>query len=174
MDPKEIACRIGDQVGWIRNAAQTWKDWVKICVFAKLKILENCPQNYMRPSQIHAQLTGVVDKGSYDECVATLKSASGLTEEEFLVEYDRVSRLVDILYEKGEHGKVFKGKWYKHFLDEQIRQLVKTTSGTVDGLERHILRYIAGTLDFRAHWTKYFSQLLQRVIDKLAEMNRRE
>jgi hypothetical protein len=171
MDPQEIDYCIGNQTDWVKNAAQIWKDWVKICVFAKVMILENCPQNYMRPSQINNPLTGVVDKRSCEESIAILKSASGLSETKFLVEYDRISRLVDDLYEKGEHGKVFKGKWYKHFLDEQIRQLVKTTCGTVDGFERQIFRYIASTLDFKADWTKYFSQPLQRIIDKLAEID---
>jgi hypothetical protein len=171
MDPQEIARCIGNQADWLRNAAQLWKDWVKICVFAKVKILEKCPHNYMNDSQINAPLTGAVDKRLWEESRAKLKSASGLSETNFSGEYDRISRFVDDLYEKGKHGKVFKGKWYKRFLVEQIRQLVKTTCGKEAGFEGHIFRDIAGTLDFKADWTKYFSQPLQRVIDKLAEID---
>lgn len=168
IDPQELAKCIGDTKEWLKNTAYSWIDWVNFCVFSKMAKLDNCPLNYNRPSQFNNQSLGTVNQAEYQRCLAIIKSESGLSDSEFLIEFKRISQIVKNLYEKGEYGKVFKGKWYKYFLNEHIRQLAKTTSGNVDGFEKHIFRYISGSLDFHAAWANHFVRPLQKIISKLA------
>jgi hypothetical protein len=167
MDLQEVARCIGDPGQWLRDAAKNWIDWVKFCVFVKISKLENCPLNYERRSQFHDPITEVLNHFDYDRSLDILKAKSGLSDSEFATKFYQISKIVEDLYQEGKHGKVFKGKWYKYFLDDQIRRLAKTNGGNVDGFAKHIFRYIAGTLDFTAAWTKHFTQPMKRVVDRL-------
>lgn len=172
MDPQEIASSFGDPNVWLKDMAHKWKDWVKFCAFVQISNIGNCPLNYGRPSQFNEPLTGGVNKTDYEEKLAILKAESGLSEFDFAAQFDRISCIIDDFYQKGEHGKVFKGKWYSVFLAEHIKQLTKTSCGNVSGIEKQILRHIAGTLDFKATWTDYFTKPLKKIIDKLGPIDR--
>jgi hypothetical protein len=167
MDPQEIDRCIGNQAEWLRQAAQKWKEWVKFCVFSRLSKSERS-LNYSRPSQFNVPRTGDVDMIQYEEKLSLLRSESKLSADEFLVEFNRISRIVEDLYQEGKHGNIFKGKWYSYFLADQIRQVAETTPGYVDGIEQQIIRHVANTLDFNAAWTDYFKRAPRRMVDKLS------
>jgi len=172
MDPQEMARSLGDPNVWLKDVAHRWKDWVKICAFVQMSNLSNCPLNYARNSLCNKPLTGDVNKTAYEEMLSLLKDDSGLTELDFAARFDRISCIIEEFYQKGEHGKVFKGKWYSVFLAEHIRQLTKTSCGDVSGIERQILRHITSTLDFKAPWTDYFAKPLKKIIYKLDPIDR--
>lgn len=150
MNPQDVSEHIGDSKEWLRNTAYKWIEWVKFCVFSKMSNLDSCPYNYGRPSPFNNQSTGDINQIEYQKCLAKIKSDSGLSDSEFLIEFNRVSKIVENFYQQGEHGRVFKGKWYKYFLKENIKQLAETTSVSIDGFERHIFKHISGSLDFNA------------------------
>jgi len=167
MDPQEIDICFGNPAAWLRDAAEKWKEWVIFCVFVKASNLENCPLNYSRPSQINNPVTGALNQAAYAEKLASLEADSGLSRTDFRGQFERISTLVDNLYQTGEYGKVFKGKWYKYFLAAEIRGVAGTACGDLRGIERQVLKHIAATLDFSAEWTDHFKRPVRIVVDKL-------
>jgi hypothetical protein len=167
IDPQEIDCHIEDQAAWLREAAARWKDWVKLCVFSSIKEIRSFINYGHRRSQINAPLTEEIDTKKYEEVLSLLRDKSGLCETEFMNEFEQISNIVEDIYEKGEPGKIFKGKWYAHFLATLIRQVAAIEHGDVDAIEKHIVKSIASTLDFDAPWADYFKQPLRKIIDKL-------
>ncbi len=169
MDPQVVSRSIGNQVAWLHDTAQKWKEWVKICVFAKTILSEKCPYNYDRPSQINNPLTGSVDRSKYDLAIAALKNASGFPEDLFSIEYEKVSNLVDSFYQKGEQGKLFKGNWHEYFLDDHLKRLSEETSGRKPGLGQTIFHCMAGTLDFKAAWARHFIKPIEKIAGMVRE-----
>ncbi len=169
MDPQEIQPLLADQTRWLRDAADKWKDWVVCCAFAQTCMQGQCVVNYSAPSQINTPRTGNLDEAKHAQNIALLETLSGLQSEDFHAEFHRISQIIDDFYERGEHGKVFKGKWYMFFLSDQLKHLAKTTPANITGIEQQIFRHIASTLDFRADWTEHFARPLIRLASKLLE-----
>ncbi|MHC1726009.1 MAG: DUF4435 domain-containing protein [Syntrophobacteraceae bacterium] len=166
VDPQIIEACVADQEEWLKNSATKWKDWVKICLFSRF-FPSVRSHNYSRSSPFNSPITGDIDLDRHKEVLSVVQSQSSLSEGDFNREFDHVSQLVDDLYQNGEYGKVFKGKWFRICLASEIRKVVNNEPGNVDGIERHITRHLANTLDFNSAWTDYFKKPLATIIAQL-------
>jgi hypothetical protein len=167
MDSQDTDCQIVDQAAWLRDAALRWKEWVTLCLFSRMAQIRNASNNYSRESQINIPPTEEIDTDKYNEILSSLKRESGLSATDFENEFARISAIVEGYYQNGEHGRIFKGKWYAHFMAAHVRQVTRNAPGNVRGIEDHIIGHIANTLDFNASWADYFKRPLRIIIDKL-------
>lgn len=80
--------------------------------------------------------------------------------------YDSYHARVDKYFRSGQQDIVFKGKWYPHLLDEDIRQLMGQVDYMKDGFIKRITSSVAATLDFADSWTDYYTSRLQAAIGR--------
>ncbi len=167
MDTQLVLAGFGDYEDWHRRVAECWKAWVKLCMFAVQRNIR-CECNYGVTSRINSPLHGPVDSAAYTQRLTTLENESGLSSEQFEKVFEEVSRLVDDLYARGEHDRIFKGKWYTTFLEIEIKAIAGNRPiNSKGGLANRLPNAIALTLDFGNPWADYFKQPLRRLICQL-------
>jgi hypothetical protein len=151
---------------WRRNAAEAWKDWVKLCVFCrKLNINIDC--NYgVNSSRINNGPYAPIDTVAYSARILELERRSGLTSRGFKLSFGSVSRDVDKLYRDNKFDSVFKGKWYSLFLAEDARRIAGGAANPA-ALPEKLMTSLQLTIDFNASWVTYFQQPLEEIVRKL-------
>jgi hypothetical protein len=166
LDYQEVLACLGDGDRWRHEMAEQWKEWVTLCLFvAKRKV--NCECNYRVVSPINRPLHGPVDRTAYSDLLLQVQARLGLADKQFKKAFRRVARLVDDTYAHGEHGRVFKGKWYALLLAATIRDRMGSHPMDSAGLEGRLPSNAALTLDFDAPWAEHFKEPLRRVIHAL-------
>jgi hypothetical protein len=148
---------------WRRNAAETWKDWIKLCVFSRKRNI-NYDCNYgVNSSRINGAPYSTVDPGLYGVRMTQLEQRSGLSARGFKLSFGRVSRDIDELFDEDEFDSVFKGKWYSLFLASDARRI---GGMAVAALPDKVLAALQVGIDVRAAWTRHFRNPLAVVIKK--------
>jgi hypothetical protein len=167
LDHSHIRRELGSSSqSWRRNAAENWKDWVKLCVFSVLqKISYEC--NYSVHSRINQCPYGPLLVADYIARLGELERRSGLTARGFRTVYNRISRSVDELYSEGDFDVVFKGKWYAFFLAEDAKTMAAGQPFDSSSLASKLLLGLLLTLDFSAPWTRHFRDPLENLIRML-------
>ncbi|MDM8561787.1 DUF4435 domain-containing protein [Candidatus Marithioploca araucensis] len=166
MDYQQIIAGIGDYNNWRDQAAKKWKEWVKLCLFARKKDI-GCECTYRNPSKINNPLYELLDSTTYAQYLNRLENRSGLSSVQFKMAFKRVSKLVDNLYAAGEHDRIFKGKWYAGFLEAKIKTIAGNTPFNSKTLANRLTTAITMTLDFDAPWAEQFKEPLKKLIKKL-------
>jgi len=147
---------------WQRTAAENWKDWVKLCVYAgKHRIHYDC--NYSVLSRINRGPYTPVDPTLYAARLAELERRSNRTTRGFKLSFGYVSRQIDKLYAGGNFDSVFKGKWYLVFLSHDASRL----AGGAPVAAGQLLTALQITLDVKADWANHFTTPLYRLIREL-------
>jgi hypothetical protein len=151
---------------WRKDLAERWKDWIKLCLFAKLKKIRG-GVNYRLTSQINTPLYANVDMTLFNQRLADLKRSSGLSNTQFKRAYARISRYVDGLYRVDEYEQVFKGKWYAPLIESDIRNLAGTIPIESNSLASRLISVLSATLDFQQDWAEYFKQRIRDLLVKI-------
>lgn len=166
LDHRLVKAGIGNDEDWRRRAAECWKEWVKLCLCAqKHKI--RAASNYGVTSRINNPLYGPVDSNAYLQHLKAIESGSRLSSADFKKAFLRVSSLVDTIYLRGEHDRIFKGKWYSLLLEEEAKKIAATHPINSNGLSGRLLATVALTLDFNKPWADHFKVPLQSLVNKL-------
>jgi hypothetical protein len=112
LDAGTVGKHLGDYAEWRCRAAAAWKEWVSLCLLSHSGGFGCC--NFERPcSPINRGCRGPVDQGD----------RSGLSAKEFNKSLKKVVQDVNRIYSEGRFDVLFKGKWYAHFLAEDIGTL---------------------------------------------------
>jgi hypothetical protein len=151
---------------WCKNAANRWREWVKVCLFCKKHEVRG-ESNYSVISRINKPSGGDVDQQEYSRLLARLRRASGLPISKFKKDYTSVSQTVDRLYARGEHDRVFKGAWYAQLLHHDVARLLVSQAYDSSGFLKRVPCAIAATLDFRESWADHFRKPLERIVAEL-------
>lgn len=153
LDTATIGGAIPSPEAWRRQAAEEWKDWVKLCVHAHAYNLD-CGCKYSAPSRVNDRCYGGVVARSVAQRLADLKSVAGLPDTEFNERHVAVCRWVDGLYAQGKYDSVFRGKWYVYFLAATVKAAAGARGwNRRPGLEGRLTSTLLATLDFDAAWT---------------------
>jgi len=164
MDSQLVLAGLGDYEDWRCRVAECWKKWVKLCLFVAQKNIR-CECNYGVTSRINAPLHEPVVQALYAQRLTMLKSESGLSSEQFEKTFGEVSRLVDDLYARGEHDRIFKGKWYVILLEAEIKTIAGSRPiNSKGGLANRLPGAIVLTLNFDNPWANYFKEPLRRLV----------
>jgi hypothetical protein len=166
MERRLVAAGLGNPEQWRRRVAERWKEWVKLCLFSKKRSIgSEC--NYGVTSRINNPLHGPLDVVAHNNRVTMLEGRSGLSHVQFRRAFRRISRFVDELYARGEYDRVFKGKWYSAFLEEEIRNIAGARPINSNGLAGRLLTALTLTLNFDEPWAEHFKEPVRRLIDRL-------
>jgi hypothetical protein len=161
-DPARVEVHFLDAQRWHALAADRWRDWVKLCLVASLlKIRGVC--NYKAGSQVNLGFSGQADKVKVEAKLAELQKLSGLAESEFNAAYSKISKRVDRLFSLDRHDEIFKGKWYKLQLQEEVNSLV-VTQGKVSALGERLLTHMMQSMRFDGSWADDFTIPLKKLL----------
>jgi hypothetical protein len=166
MDYQQIIAGLGDEKKWRYQVAEKWKEWVKLCLFARKKDI-GCECTYSNPSKVNNPLYEWLDSTAYAQYLKVLENRSGLSSVQFKNAFKRVSKPVDDFYLVGEHDRIFKGKWYAGFLEAQIKTIAQNTPFNSKTLSNRLITAITMTLDFQAPWAEHFKAPFNKLVQKL-------
>ncbi|MEU7941947.1 hypothetical protein [Microbispora bryophytorum] len=163
-DPGRVGSHFPD-LCWAELAADRWRDWVKLCLAAS-QLRVRGVTNFGSPSRVNRGVCGNVDKEQYENFLLEIKNRSGISAEEFDRKFRRIARKVDLLYTAKRHDEIFKGKWYKLQLQEEIRLTIgkeRAIPSLGDGVVNHMMQ----TLNFDDPWVEDFRKPLQDLLNTL-------
>lgn len=154
---------IRDNKEWRKTVASTWKDWIKISLFARVYNI-NCECNFKTPSKINKPFCqNSIDQKAHKKYLDFLQNRSGFSEEDFTQKFSEISTMVDNLFAQGNHDFLFQGKWYGYFVVEAI----KSVKSNVNGLDGKIESTLLMTMNFKKSWVKHFAVPLNNVVAML-------
>lgn len=166
IDIRQFLKNMGSSEDWRREVAEYWKDWVKLCIFARRRKIEG-EYNYKAKSPLNNPMYGPADSILYAQRLKGLEVKSGLSSKQFKRAFKYLSTLVDNKYARGEYDCVFKGKWYAPILIEYFMSVTHERPGHFQTLQHLIPQHVALTLNFNEPWAEYFKEPLRWLIDRL-------
>jgi len=156
---------LADSTKWCAQASRRWQDWLVLCLISARKNVA-CQHNFGVPSQIQCPKTGNADPTLLYKAKSIIATGLHLSTTDFQRIYDSYHARVDEYFRSGQHDIVFKGKWYPHLLDEDIRRLRGQVNYLKKGFTKRITPTVAATLDFADSWTDYYTSRLQAAIGR--------
>lgn len=165
LDETVLSPLLADTSMWCAQASRRWQDWLVLCLISARKKVA-CQHNFRVPSNIQCPKTGNADPTLLNQAKSTTATSLHLGTTAFQRMYDSYHARVDEYFRSGQHDVVFKGKWYPHLLDEDIRRLMGQDDYMKGGFTRRITSSVAATLDFADSWTDYYTSRLQAAIFK--------
>lgn len=154
---ESISHTLGGQPDWLSHCIATWKEWVTICLY--LKIYQISLAGYAESSKINAKEYGPIDQVLLGKYKALVFKKSGLDQATFDTRYSEVEKTVNETYATGNANKVFKGKWYLHWLEDHL-----ATKHAVKVNRKNLACILASNLDWNGSWTKPYKTKMSRVI----------
>lgn len=92
-----------------------------------------------------------------------------MTEDEFKRAVGAVGGMVTARYRRGEHEKVFNGKWYVAVMQCQIERIAGDRPYNSHGLSNRIMGALASNVDFSQPWADHFRSPLRNLIARLKD-----
>ncbi len=162
-----LAGTIGDGVNWRRQSALAWKEWVVFCILVqKYEIPHRC--NFrLAASTINNPLDGPTDVAAASQCKVEIAARSGMTPERFDRAYRAIVRFVDAVYARGEHDRIFKGKWYIRLLETAIQKAAAGQPYSSHGISNRVQGSVTATVDFSAPWAEHFKGPMRGLVARM-------
>lgn len=162
IDPRKIESQFSDASGWCKHAASLWRDWVALC----LRMLEDgipCEANYRVLSPVQTRYCGPTNIRAHQDLTRRLARRCGVPVSELRQKITGSVWKVDKYFAKGEHHRIFKGKWFATILADDVDRIMAGNTYDGNGLAGRLPSAIAATLDFSETWTEYFKQPLRDI-----------
>lgn len=166
IDIQTAASVITSSDDWRRWAAESWKDWVKLCLFAAIHRAQGVP-NFGADSPINTPRCAPTDPTAFRDHLTLLATNCSFTHRQFARAFENLSHLVDKLYDADDYGRVFNGKWYPKILEDQVKDALRGRPINFQGLSRRLTNHVVQTLDFDAKWADHFKEPLMRLSSRL-------
>jgi len=166
VDASLLSSALDEIDSWCKNAADRWKEWVKVCLFCKKHKVKG-QSNYSATSPINKPSSGNINQKEYNKLLARLRKATGMSVSKFSKAYTSVSKKVDRMYYQGQHDRVFKGEWYATLLHNDLTILLSKQTYDSHGLLKRLPSTIAATLDFQGSWADHFRKPLEKIVTDL-------
>ena len=170
LDINSVQIHLGDYSKWRRRAAERWKSWVKVCVFAQAYGPSSGSFYSRTKSQVNDCIYGPVNVEKYGDCLLRLHQP-GMTKLEFEELFCKISYQVDSLYTKGQYDRVFKGKWYFWFLIEDVREIAGNRRFNKRGLSDRLRSALEQTLDWEESWSLKLRMPFREIVNKLKNVD---
>jgi Protein of unknown function (DUF4435) len=163
LDPVTLTNKMGNVSEWRRSRAELWKDWVKLCIFAKVKCLR-CQSNFGATSRLNNPASSPTDPSSRAQLLKEIERASGLASDKFARSFRKVSKFVDCTYAEGSHDKIFKGKWYATLMDSEFRRFFPQSHRHMAHFPGRLMTTLAVTLDYLGGWAEGLKASVRAVL----------
>lgn len=148
---------------WPRRAAILWADWLKLCVAGCLLQADGVC-NYSAPSLVNSGPSRPVDPALYRVVFGRLEAASNYSAAVFGMKFARLTAKIDRLYRLDRQDVIFKGKWYRNLLSDELRSSGIATGASLKALPDRLTGHLLQSLDFREEWASYHREAVKRVI----------
>ncbi len=166
LDPQILVNIFGDSRKWCNLAAEKWQEWIIMCIFVnKCGINSQC--NYRVVSQINTPLNGAINPRIYHLKLDQIRRAFRGSADDFNESYQSVTRSVTEYFQKGEHDRIFKGKWYCALLVEAIKEAAGNRSININRLNSRLTSTVALTLNFNDSWANDLKKPLKSILRQL-------
>lgn len=154
-----------DNSMWCKNAAVNWKEWVKFCVFSRYRNV-NCICNYSVPSKLQNPYEEV-ENTKYNDHLNEIRKKSKLTNIGFKRVFNKISNLVDELYDTDQHNKIFNGKWFVDFLIADVKSLAGNKPYITSSLNDRILVSLQVSLNVNQSWVSSYYKIFDKLVSKI-------
>lgn len=162
VDPRRLQGDLGDASRWCKQVATLWRDWIALC----LRLLEDgiqCEANYRVLSRVQTCYYGPTDVGVHQALTRRLARRAGVPVAEFRRRLSSTTDKVERYFARGEHHRVFKGKWFAAILADHVDQIMAGNPYDGNGLAGRLPSTIAATMDFSEAWADHFKQPLRNI-----------
>jgi len=166
VDSRRLEAELGDASRWCNAAASLWRDWVGLC----LRLLEDgirCEANYRVLSRVQTRPCGATDPAALRALTRDIARRARVPVVELRRRLAVSTAKVDRYYRRGEHHRIFKGKWFASILADDVDRIMAGTPYDSNGLSGRIPCAVAATLDFSESWADYFKDSLRDVVAML-------
>jgi hypothetical protein len=163
LDRNLVLARLGDLSTWRRSRAQLWSEWVKICVFVKSRRVRGTA-NYGITSPLNDPPLSDTNQALFMHMLGDIETASGFSARTFLNAFRRTSAFVNNLFARGEHDRIFKGKWYGVLIDSELRQVAAGLPYDNQHVAHRLLTALAVTLDYEGSWADHFKRQIGQLL----------
>lgn len=124
---------VPDPVGWLRNAATLWKEWVALCLVSQLRGV-NCGCTFDRPSQVNPNPLAQPDPAQVTAFKTQLASTLGIADTDLDGIFSTALRQVEASIHAGFPLKFFKGKWLGHMMQRHLEHQPRIAGATINGV----------------------------------------
>lgn len=159
---ESVSHTLGDISSWLNYCIDAWKEWVTICLFLKVKEISHAGYGVL--SKVNTRNFGPLDTDLLAVYKAQIQRKSGLTEDEFDMEYSKMEASVNEIFAEGHANRIFKGKWYLNWL---ANHLESKHSVTVD--IKSLACVLASNLDWNGKWVGRYKTKLTRLVSEHLE-----
>ena len=159
----EVKHAIGDKDNWLRQCAETWEQWLVICVYCKKHELRGIA-NFGVPSQVNRDLVGDIDADALAIYIARMKVASGYSDAKFERSIRAVRRKINKILGEDRHYAVFKGKWYLLFVAAAIKSIAAGRDVDLRGFHHGLVGAVQMTLAHPNALTEHFVAAIQATL----------
>jgi hypothetical protein len=163
LDQQKIQNRIPDPELWRRHAAESWREWIALCLAAH-KLRLGGESSY---SVDHASIDSRVNTINLAKCRVDLQVRSGKSVSDFNAIVTWATKLVDRCLWQGEHDRIFKGKWYPVFAMHELEQAAAGEPFNKNGAKDRLIGSLISTMRFDDSWTEHFRQPLRAAMSVL-------
>lgn len=166
LDLRSIKRQIGtDSIQWTKIAANNWKAWVEHCIL--VTFLGIRVPSFSTDSMMHNGPYGNINAQKQIRLSKLIMEKSGLTREQLLLNQKKAAKLVENIFRKGEHDKIFNGKWYRKFLAEDARRSANQRQYSARASETLLTQYLLLTLDYSSGWAEHFHHAINQAFLRL-------
>lgn len=164
LDPGIVATQIPDPGTWRRAAAADWRDWIVLCLSAQ-RLRMGGPATY---SVKHDTTTSNVNATNIVRCEAELRARSGLSALSFTEVLGWAKRCVDRTFRRGDHDRLFKGKWYALFAMHELDRLA-AAHGPINrnGAKDRLMGGLVASVPFDGLWSEHYRAPLRKNLKAL-------
>lgn len=162
VDPRRLEADLDDASQWCCHVATHWKDWVALC----LQLLEDeipCEANYRVLSRVQTRLCGPTDQTALRSLTRDIARRTHIPVAELRRRLKTSTNKVDRYFRRGDHHRIFKGKWLGSILADDIDRIMAGDPYDANGLSGRLPSAVAATLDFSETWTDNFRQPLRNI-----------
>jgi hypothetical protein len=166
VDPARLRTELSDAMGWCLRIAMLWREWITLCLHALEKKI-SCATNYKVVSRVQTRPCGSTDASKYDELVRNVAISSGIPEATFRQKLASTRKKVDKYFDRGQHHRLFKGKWFATVLADNIARIMAGLQHDSNGLASRLTYTVAATIDFTEPWAEHFRTPIRDVVGML-------
>jgi hypothetical protein len=118
---------------WLANAAETWKDWISLCLISQhWKV--NCGCTFERVSAINVDPLAPPDAAKLEAFKIALTAALKITRNRFEQIYSTAYKRVEGSLQAGKPMKYFKGKWLSFLMQKFLESKPRPADADFNGV----------------------------------------
>lgn len=118
---------------WLANAAETWKDWISLCLISQHWRV-NCGCTFDRVSAINVDPFAPPNALQLENFKSALTAELNVTRDRFEQTYSITYRRVEASLNAGNPMKYFKGKWLSHLMQKFLEAKPRPADANFNGV----------------------------------------